>query len=52
VARLAGIVVGLLVACLVLPIVATYAHAAIPLLVGMLVLLGIWRLAFPVRRRR
>ncbi len=50
--RAIGIVAGLIVLCLVLPTVAEVAQAALPVLVGALVLLALIRLALPPERHR
>lgn len=50
--RALGAVACLLVVCVLLPAVAGVAQAAVPVLLGLLVLLGALRLALPPRRRR
>ena len=50
--RLTGTVAGLLVLVVALPTLAELAQPAVPVLAGLLVLLGIVRLALPPSRRR
>ncbi len=50
--RAVGTVLLLLVVCLALPVLASYAAQAVPLLVSLIVLLGAVRLLVPSRSRR
>lgn len=50
--RLIGTAVLLLALVVALPALATLAQTAIPALIGLVVLLGITKLAWPIRRRR
>jgi hypothetical protein len=50
--RLIGTAVVLIVVALALPTVATFALAAVPSLMSLVVFLAIVRLAWPVPRRR
>ncbi len=50
--RATGTVLGLLIACLLLPILARYATQAVPLLVALLVLFALLRLASSPGHRR
>jgi hypothetical protein len=50
--RATGTVFGLLVLCLLLPMLARIAQAAVPVLVGILLILALVRLALPPTRRR
>jgi hypothetical protein len=43
---------GLLVLCLMLPVLATYALRAVPVLVGLIVCVAALRLALPKSKRR
>jgi hypothetical protein len=48
--RALGTVLGLLLVCLLLPVLAGYATQAVPLLVGLLVVLGLLRAWLPNNR--
>jgi hypothetical protein len=50
--RALGTVCVLLIVCLLLPTVASYATRAVPVLVSLLVFLGVLRLFLPARSRR
>jgi threonine/homoserine/homoserine lactone efflux protein len=50
--RALGIVLGLLVVCLLLPVLAAWLQAAVPVLTSLLVMLGLARLVWPRRRSR
>lgn len=50
--RALGTVCALLVVCLLLPTVASYATRAVPVLVGLVVFLAALRLFLPPRSRR
>jgi uncharacterized membrane protein YccC len=50
--RALGTVLGLLIVCVLLPILGRYATQAVPLLVALLVLLALLRLASSPRQRR
>lgn len=47
--RALGVVALLIVAALALPVLAAWLHAAIPMLLSLLVLLGLARLVWPSR---
>jgi uncharacterized membrane protein YccC len=49
--RALGTVLGLLIVCLLLPMLASYASQAVPLLISLLVLCGALRLASSPGRR-
>jgi len=52
VSRLAGTVVGLLLLCVALPVIAEAVQPLVGALLALLILLAIVRLAMPARRKR
>lgn len=50
--RAMGMVALVIVAALMLPVLAAWLQAAVPMLISLLVLLGLARLLWPTRRER